>query len=183
MIAFYSGPASRVRDTEFSTDPVEWIVDDHFRQQTLCHILERIARNPRHSGTAKGPQELHDYLANELPLHMADEEDDILPVLGMRCQVGDRFGEISVALRENHAAERTLSATVSPELRRLMEGEPLANPVQFFGMAMRLSGMIRRHVVWENAVLIPLIRKRLKNPDLPYLAAKMASRRGVPAAS
>ena len=51
------------------------------------------------------------------------------------------------------------------------------NPVRFFGNAMRLSQMIRRHLVWENAVLVPLARRRLKAPDLPYLTEKMAMRR------
>ena len=159
-------------------DPVDWIVDDHFRQRTICHVLERVARNPRHGGNLSELEKASLYLEDELPLHFADEEDDLIPLLGLRCEVGDRFSEISVALRENHESERELTGAVAPELRRILAGEPLANPVQFFGNALRLCTIIRRHLVWENGVLVPLARKRLKAPDFPYLAHKMASRRG-----
>lgn len=158
-------------------DPVDHIVDEHYRQQALCHVLERVARNPRHSA---GSSELSDawrYLGNDLLTHIADEEDDLLPLLCHRCQVGDAFSEVAAALRDNHAGERNLGDTMLPELQRLIDGRALANPVRFFGNAMRLSRMIRRHLVWENAVLVPLARRRLKAPDLPYLAEKMAMRR------
>jgi len=178
MAALSGRNQSTIRSADADLDPVDWIVDDHFRQGAICHVLERVARNPRHGGTVElGNASL--YLQDELPLHLADEEDDLVPLLGLRCEVGDRFGEISVALRENHESERTLIAAVLPELRRIIAGEPLANPVQFFGNALRLCGMIRRHLIWENAVLVPLARKRLKNPDFPYLAHKMAARRGA----
>lgn len=164
------------------SDPVDRIVDEHYRQQALCHVLERVARNPRHSA---GSSELGDawrYLGNDLLTHIADEEDDLLPLLCHRCQVGDAFGEVAAALRDNHAGERSLGDTMLPELQRLIDGRALANPVRFFGNAMRLSRMIRRHLVWENAVLVPLARRRLKAPDLPYLAEKMAMRRRAGAA-
>jgi hemerythrin-like domain-containing protein len=169
--------------TDAPTDPVEWIIDEHFRQRGLCHVLERVARNPRHGGNSEEIEEALDYLEDELALHVADEEEDLLPLLGRRCEIGDRIGEISVALRENHANQRELSRSVMPELRRLIAGEAFGNPVQFFRNSVRLSAMIRRHLVWENAVLVPLARKRLKHPDFPYLARKMAGRRLPPARS
>ena len=178
MAALPSRNQSAVSFADAGLDPVDWIVDDHFRQGAICHVLERVARNPRHGGN-RGLESASLYLQEELPLHLADEEDDLVPLLGLRCEVGDRFGEISVALRENHDSERKLVGTVMPELRRILAAEPLGNPVQFFGNALRLCGMIRRHLIWENAVFLPLARKRLKNPDFPYLARKMATRRGA----
>ncbi len=158
-------------------DPVDRIADEHYRQQALCHVLERIARSPRHSAGASDLGDAWRYLGNDLLMHIADEEDDLLPLLCHRCQVGDGFGEIAVASRDIHAGERSLGDAMLPELQRLIDGRALANPVRFFGNAMRLNQMIRRHLVWENAVLIPLARRRLKAPDLPYLAQKMAMRR------
>ena len=158
-------------------DPVDRIVDEHYRQQALCHVLERVARNPRHSAGSSELGDAWQYLGNDLITHIADEEDDLLPLLCHRCHVGDAFGEVAAALRDNHAGERSLADSMLPELQRLIDGRPLANPVRFFGSAMRLSRMIRRHLVWENAVLVPLARRRLKAPDLPYLAEKMAMRR------
>jgi len=164
--------------SDVPADPIDRIVDEHFRRQALCHVLERLARNPRHGGNREEIEEALDYLESEMNLHAAYEEEDLLPLLGRRCQHGDRFGEISVALRENHASERELGAIVLLELRRLSAGGALANPAGFFASARRLTTAIRRHIVWENAVLVPLARRRLKGPDYPYLARKMADRRG-----
>jgi len=180
MVAFSLESEIREQNADKQVDPLDWIVDEHFRQRAVCHVLERIARNPRHGGNAEEVEEALDYLEDELPLHIADEEDDLLTLLSRRCQIGDRFGEISVALRENHVSQRWLSGAMLPELRRLIAHEPLGNPVQFFGNAVRLSAMIQRHLIWENAVLVPLARRRLKNPDFPYLAGKMALRHGGP---
>jgi len=38
---------------------------------------------------------------------------------------------------------------------------------------------LRRHIAWENAVLLPVARTRLQSADLRRLAQKLAARRGV----
>jgi hemerythrin-like domain-containing protein len=178
MPALMKGTTAEALQSDAPADPIDRIVDEHFRQQALCHVLDRLARNPRHGGNREEIEEALDYLEGEMSLHAAYEKEDLLPLLGRRCQHGDRFGEISVALRENHASERALGATVLLELQRISAGGALANPAGFFASARRLTGAIRRHIIWENAVLVPLARRRLKGLDYPYLARKMADRHG-----
>ena len=159
-------------------DPVDRILNQQVRQLAVCYVLERLARNPRHGGNREEIADALDYFECDLGVHAAYEEEDLLPLLGRRCQHGDHIGEISAALRENHASERELGSTLLLELRRLSAGDALADPAGFFAAARRLTGAIRRHVAWENTVLVPLARKRLKSPDYPYLARRMAQRRG-----
>ena len=159
-------------------DPIDRILNRQVRQLAVCHVLERLARNPRHGGNRDEIEDALDYFECDLRVLAAHEEEDFLPLLGRRCQHGDRFGEISVTLRENHASERELGSVLLLELRRLSAGDALDDPVGFFAAVRRLIATIRRHIAWENAVLIPLVRKRLKSPDYPYLAHRMARRRG-----
>lgn len=161
----------------FLTDPIAWLEDDHQRQRATCNVLEQLIRNPRHSAVGPEIETAYWCLGEALPLHIADEEEDILPLLARRCGASDRLGEISAVLRDNHTGQRLLADSVVGELERLMDGESLARPVRFFSDTIRLYRVIRQHITWENNVLIPLARRRLRDLDHPYLMDKMAGRR------
>lgn len=158
-------------------DPIAWLDGDHRRQHGACEVLERLIRNPRHAAGAADIEEAYWCLGEALPLHIADEEDDVLPLLARRCGLSDHFGEVSAKLRRNHDEERGLVEAVAGELQRLIEGEALSRPVRFFGDTIRLYRVIRHHIGWENTVLLPLVRRRLRDLDYPYLMEKMEQRR------
>jgi iron-sulfur cluster repair protein YtfE (RIC family) len=164
-------------ETDSLTDPIAWLDDDHHQQQVTCDLLERLIRNPRHSAAGPDIEKAYWCLGEALPLHIADEEEDVVPLLARRCGTSDRLGEISAVLRDNHLGERQLAEAVATELEHLLDGEPLARPVRFFGDTIRLYRVIRQHIIWENNVLIPLARRRLRDLDHPYLMEKMAGRR------
>lgn len=158
-------------------DPLAWLNDDHRRQKKTCNILERLIRNPRHSAKGSDIERAYWCLGEAMPLHVADEEEDVLPLLARRCGTSDRLGEISATLRDNHLKERLLADAVVVELERLIDGEALTRPVRFFGDTIRLYRIIRQHITWEEKVLIPLVQRRLRDLDYPYLMEKMARRR------
>jgi hypothetical protein len=172
-----SRASDQPRQFESLDDPVAWLTDEHFQQQSACNLLEQLIRNPRHSASTEDLKEVYQCLGAALPLHIADEEEDLLPLLAKRCNRGDNFAEIAVTLRENHEGERLLGQAVAVELQRLIDQLPFARPVRFFGDSIRLYRTIRRHLAWETAMLIPLACLRLREPDLLYLANKMARRR------
>lgn len=163
--------------TSFLSDPIAWLDDDHQRQLATCDILEQVIRNPRHSAVGSDIETAYWCLGEALPLHIADEEEAILPLLARRCGAGDRLGEVSAVLRDNHVSERLLADGIVGELERLMDGESLARPVRFFSDTIRLYRLIRQHITWENNILIPLARRRLRDLDHPFLMDKMAGRR------
>lgn len=175
-----SRASGQPRQFESLDDPVAWLTDEHFQQQSACNLLEQLIRNPRHSASTEDLEEVHQCLSRALPLHIADEEEDLLPLLAKRCNRGDNFAEISVTLRENHEGERLLGQAVAVELQRLIDQLPFARPVRFFGDSIRLYRTMRRHLAWETAVLVPLACLRLRETDLSYLVNKMARRRSGP---
>lgn len=163
--------------TESRIDPLARLAGDHQRQRAACDVLERLIRNPRHSASGADIEQTFWCLGEALPMHIADEEDDFLPLLARRCALGDRFAEISATLRSNHDSERALAESVAGELQRLIDGGALFRPVRFFSDTIRLYRLIRRHIGWEDTVLIPLARRRLRDLDYPYLMEKMEQRR------
>ena len=46
-------------------------------------------------------------------------------------------------------------------------------------MLIRFAGHVRRHLVAENAILLPIVRARLTRADLATLSAHMRARRGL----
>ena len=104
------------------SDPIAWLDDDHQRQLATCDVLEQLIRNPRHSAVGSDIETAYWCLGEALPLHIADEEEAILPLLARRCSPGDRLGEISAVLRDNHvtaAGRRHCRRTRTSDGRRI----------------------------------------------------------------
>ena len=61
----------------------------------------------------------------------------------------------------------------------IAKGAKLANPVRMLFNARAFAEAQRRHIAWENNVLLPLARKRLTEADLKELGRNMAAMRGI----
>jgi hemerythrin-like domain-containing protein len=65
-------------------------------------------------------------------------------------------------------------------LKSIAEGAQRAAPPEpFAAEAVAYADALRRHIAWENAVLLPTARDRLQAADLRRLGQKFAARRGV----
>ncbi len=65
------------------------------------------------------------------------------------------------------------------DLRCLAEGKTLDDPLTFGHQARAFAGFQRRHLAWENSVLLPLARRRLDPSDAADLRRTMTARRGA----
>jgi hemerythrin-like domain-containing protein len=157
-------------------DPIEYLKFEHFRQRVLCDLLGRIADDPYEADNRRRVAWVLGYLANELALHVADEEQDLLPLLGQRCNRGDALIDISGALEHEHGSDETLKADVIAGLATLATGRLLEKPLEFIVKAQMFEEHLRRHLVWENLTLMPLARRRLTPDDLVELGRNMARR-------
>lgn len=158
------------------SDPIEYLRFEHFRQLVLCELLGRIADDPYSADTGRRIPWVRRYLMNELSLHVADEEQDLLPLLDLRCDDGDALPEISGALERDHVSDERLKADVIGGLTTLAAGRPLDRPLDFIVRALAFEEHLRRHLKWENLTLMPLARRRLTTDDLAILGHNMARR-------
>jgi hemerythrin-like domain-containing protein len=178
--AFAPAPAAPL-DTAILADPIEFIRFEHYRQRTLCDRLRRVAEDLGRPGAAEDAARILDYLSNDLPLHIADEADDLMPLLCERCGPSDVARAIAETLDREHEADQRGTHRLFDALLSLAAGEPLADPVRFAAAARAFQDKLRRHLVWENQALLPLARKCLWAGDVESLGLRMARRHGYAA--
>jgi hemerythrin-like domain-containing protein len=157
--------------------PLDFLFADHFRQLLVCNFLDTLAAAERPKESARMAAAARDFLTRDLPLHIADEENELFARLRAKTTPGDRNAAILAILAEEHREDMRLA---EPLLRGLDQIEGGRIPAAAFALAVAaFTAMQRRHVSWENHVLLPLARQLLSAPDLEAIGRGMAARRGV----
>ncbi len=159
--------------------PLDFLRDQHERQRALCDRIDEIAGRLEVGDVAEHAGPLLAFLTEELALHYADEERDLFPMLDRRCHREDEFWRIAAELRREHALDGDLVEFIVADLRVLAGGHQLHNPVRLFMNLRAFTEMQRRHLAWENAVVLPLAERRLRREDLEEIGRGMAARRGL----
>ena len=160
-------------------EPIDYLYADHFRQRVVCKFLDQIAFDPGAANVARLATLALEYLEQDLSHHIADEEQDLFPRLRTRCKPPDHIVSILTVLSEEHAKDAELSSGLLAGLRRLKEGRPLKQVSEFLQTAAAFAETQRRHIAWEEDVVLPLARKRLSANDLEEIGRGMAARRGL----
>lgn len=156
-------------------NPLEFISEAHLRLRTMCTELDRLSwtETPEPDATAS----LIGYLLNELPLLLADEHENLVPYTLRRAEPEDEFPKFAKRLHNEHVRISDRLEVVTPALASLEPEEVIPESLR---IAMRdLANETRRHVILENAILLPLARARLSEADLGRLRTAMLGRRGI----
>lgn len=159
--------------------PLDFLVADHFRQLRVCALLERLVLDPEDPDAAALARTARDYLEQELPQHERDEEDLLLPRLIQRAQADDDIGSMVAILTSEHEDGRDRLPVLLDGLGRLAVGGRVADEAAFLQSLSAFTAMQRRHLRWENEVVLPLARRRLGAADLGEIGHAMALRRGL----
>ena len=160
-------------------EPIDYLFADHFRQRVVCKFLDEIAFDPIAAESARLGAIVLAYLEQELPHHIADEEQDLFPRLHSRCSPADKGERILDMLSAEHRRDSDLCAVVLEGLRAVAEGHEPHNCAAFVRAAAAFAETQRRHLAWEDEVVLPLARERLTNEDLADMGRSMAERRGA----
>lgn len=159
--------------------PVDYLAADHYRQHLVCQFLDEIvlaagaANVARLAGLALG------YLEHDMPRHIADEEEDLFPLLRQRAKPEHRIDSVIARLTAEHAHDEGLSAEVCAGLRRLAKGEAVPAPAEFSRVVASYAESHRRHLGWEEDVVMPLARRLLSGQDMAAMGRRMAERHGA----
>ncbi|MBR0672757.1 hemerythrin domain-containing protein [Neoroseomonas soli] len=170
-------PGGRRRGAEFGvlgpellTDPLAFLSAEHLRQGALLAHLERLARHPQARGARALAAALMEWLAVELPRHMADEERS----LHARLEPYDTEG-LLLRLREDHVDEREAAKALIADLRAIAAHH--SPGPGFAALARRFASGFRAHLATEEAEVTPLARRVLSAEILTQIAAELAARR------
>jgi hypothetical protein len=157
--------------------PLEFISEDHLRERQICGVIDGLATAA--SLDRRAAMMVLRFLNEELNVHLRDELEDLFPLLARRCTADDAIeGAINRIKADQIEAIRLL-----PKVRAILSGclDRGADPTQADRATLRrFAGHVRRHLVAENAILLPIARARLTRADLRRLSKHMRSRRGLP---
>jgi hemerythrin-like domain-containing protein len=161
-------------DPRLLAAPLDFLEAEHYRQRVVLDHLDALVDGSE----AAAPEIVGGvlrYLREDLPLHVADEERDLFPVLRRRAGPGDDVEFILALLAAEHTRDHALASAVIAALEHTARAG--ARDAKLKAAAPAFAEMQRRHLAWENALVIPRARQLLQPPDLAALGRAMAKRR------
>lgn len=163
-----SGPA----DYE---NPLDFIAGDHMREREVCTLIDRLVAEGRLQ--ASETRQITGFLTTRLPDHLDDEEIDLFPMMRMRCEAEDEIEKVIEKLRSDH----THAFADAPAIAALIEGAGAGAALSDAERALMtgFADHARRHLILENAVVLPIARARLTGDDLATMKRHMLARRGL----
>lgn len=157
-------------------DPLEFMLAEHLNHRRMCRALERLAVATEFD--ALRITSLLDFIRFDLTLHVIDEEEDFFPMLRERCSPEDDIEALLQRLSDEHAEDKALSVRVRDVLNACLILRKPASAID--GGAEALSSFAQhemQHLALENAVIVPLARRRLDEQDLQALSRRLLARR------
>lgn len=157
-------------------EPLNFIFADHYRQRVVCTLLEELA--DADTLDVEKVMEVLDFLANDMALHVRDEEEDLFPLLRRRCAPEDEIEAVLSELADEHANDERLGGNVIAALTGLIDAAaPPRTKPEVRQMMRAFARRQRRHLMVENNIVLPIARTRLVDLDLANLTKRMTARR------
>ena len=162
-------------------DPIGFIYTEHERIRSQWDALLLLADAPDAAAAAGIARALVDFLADDLPKHVADEEADMFPLLEARALPDDGIRPVLALLRAEHREDVELGGPLARPLEAIAAGAQLPEPELFRAYARAVVTLQRRHHLLENNVVLPLAFDRFDDADMADLGRRFAARRAVDA--
>ena len=165
------------KPTLLARNPLDMIASAHAVQVEMCDAMERIADGLPDEVDRRLCAQVASSLQFDLPLHHHDEEEGLFPLLRARARPEDAVDKILERLACEHDSDNDFASEIAEALETLGQGGRPASPEMLGYMLRGFFERYRRHVHWENQLVMPLARLRLTRDDLAQLAARMNENR------
>lgn len=169
------GSGFAATDVGLLATPLDSIAEDHERVRNMCALIEYIADHPETHPEIVA--QVSSFVRSELPALIADESQDLLPLMQRRCQPEDEIDRLRTRLDAEHDTAMYLLPDALKTLDALQAGQVELSEASLH-LLRNFAAHLHRHLIFENAILIPLARARLTPDDLKTLRARMTMRRG-----
>lgn len=165
------------KEYDASRDPIELVHSEHLMMREVLDAIDRLVLEP--SGRAADTAlSIYGFLRDEYLSHHLDEDEELFPLLRKRAEPEDRIDDILDRLEADHETSNDLIHRVLGILKVLVEDEvPLLD--EDFETLRFFTASERRHLIVENAIVLPIARARLTKADRDVIYSKMLARRGL----
>ena len=179
-----SNPESEQRDDdnlgpEDFRNPIEAIYRDHGRVSQFCEWLLELSSNIEGDDAPQIAALLLDYLETELPIHLADEEEDLFPLLRRRTPSNEQLHSTLKLLVLEHRDDIECGRGLLEPLRRISAGERPADAATLTHYMRAFRMLLQRHQAVENNFVLPAAEQYLSADDKSELGRRMAARRDL----
>lgn len=157
------------------SDPIGYFEAQHMRHREMCNILESIADSLPDLVDCRLCGSLAGILRVDLPAVHRSEEVALFPLIELRAEPDDGVAGMLARLRQEHAIDEGYAQELGDLLDTLSGGVRPDNPDMIGYMLRGFFESYRRHVVWEQAILLPLARRRLTGADLQQLSETLSA--------
>lgn len=154
-----------------SANPLDRIVAEHALQLELCDALEYIADGLPDSIDRRLVREVIAILGHGLEAHFRAEEQMLFPLLRRRGGGDPSLVAALDQLQMEHVRDEDISSELLEELTFVAEHGRARNADMLGYMLRGFFEGQRRHIAWENAVVVPAARRLLQQDDLQSLSA------------
>jgi len=161
------------RDGSLGRNPLDLIDHDHAVHQRLCGALEKIADGLPEEVDRRLCEKVVTCLQYDLPLHHRDEDLALFPLLKARSQSNEGIHGILTNLSAEHAWDAASALEIAEVLEGLVREGRVSNPDMLGYMLRGFFESYRRHILWEDTLVMPLARQRLTVTDLDTLSQRM----------
>lgn len=159
-----------------SDDPLDYLAYEHFKYREMCNDLDRLADAAEFDRGAV--TKLAETIRADLTMHVFDEEEGLFPLLRQRCRPEDEVAETLERMTREHAERMDCLARARIALlTAFTDSKPLPQIAGASETLHACAQSLRRLIMLENGVLIPLARRRLLQEDIAALSARFAIRR------
>lgn len=164
-------------DVSYWDNPLDFIAEDHMHEREVCALIDQLVGGGPREGAAL--ERILTFLGTQLPQHLADEEIDLFPLMLDRCEPDDEIDKVIDRLQFDHSH----AIADAPAIVAIIQSLGASNAPPSAPDCQQLTAFAhhaRRHLILENAVILPIARARLTLGDLTTMKTHMMQRRGLP---
>lgn len=161
-----TGPAASAGATCRAPDPIGLIAEEHALQRELCDLLEALADGLPHSFDKALAVIAVSILEGSVPSHMKLEEEALFPLLRERVSEDDPLHAALLCLEEEHDRDGATLLELTDALKTAAADGTVSNPDMLGYMLRGYFEGQRRHISWEDRVILPTARAVLTPEDL-----------------
>lgn len=160
-------------------DPLGYFKEAHSRQSAIHRSLIRMVDRFPDTPPAKALNPIIEYLHKELPLHFADEEESLFPILTAHSLIADPIDGWTGQLNHEHGKDGAMARELVHELEKVKARGMPSDTSDLTALVTVFTECQDRHLAWENIVILPHAEIRLGARDLHKLGSEMAARRNL----